>query len=60
MNQIIQNLSTGETKLESVPRPLVNPGSILIRSTRSLISLGTEKMLVEVGGGIFKGEQCKS
>ena len=49
MNQIIQNLSTGETKLECVPRPFVNPGSILIKSTRSLISLGTEKMLVEFG-----------
>ncbi len=49
MNQIIQNLNSGQTTLEKVPIPAVKPGSLLIRSTRSLISLGTEKMLVEFG-----------
>ena len=49
MNQIIQNLNSGQTKLEKVPFPTLKPGCILIKSTRSLISLGTEKMLVEFG-----------
>jgi predicted dehydrogenase/threonine dehydrogenase-like Zn-dependent dehydrogenase len=49
MNQIVQNLNSGQTKLEKVPFPTLKPGSILIKSTRSLISLGTEKMLVEFG-----------
>jgi len=49
MKQIIQNLKTGETCLEEVPVPKPGKGSILIRTTHSLVSLGTEKMLVEFG-----------
>lgn len=49
MNQIIQNLKTGETILEKVPAPQVRPGHVLIQTTRSLVSLGTERMLVEFG-----------
>lgn len=49
MKQLIQNLRTGETASEDVPWPLVRPGTLLIRSTRSLVSLGTERMLVEFG-----------
>jgi hypothetical protein len=51
MKQIIQNLKNGETILEEVPAPGVKAGHVLIRSTRSLVSLGTEKMLVEFGKG---------
>ncbi len=49
MFQIIQNLKTGATILEDVPTPLVQPGHVLIRTKASLVSLGTEKMLVEFG-----------
>ena len=49
MKQIIQSFKSGETILEEVPAPLVAKGHILIRSTRSLVSLGTERMLVEFG-----------
>lgn len=49
MNQIIQNLKTGETILEKVPAPAVRPGHVLIQTSRSLVSLGTERMLVEFG-----------
>lgn len=49
MLQIIQNLKTGATILEDVPTPMVRPGHILIRTKASLVSLGTEKMLVEFG-----------
>jgi len=47
MKQIIQNLKTGETCLEDIPVPGPGYGEILIRTTHSLVSLGTEKMLVE-------------
>jgi predicted dehydrogenase/threonine dehydrogenase-like Zn-dependent dehydrogenase len=47
MKQIIQNLKTGATILEEIPAPEVKKGSILIKTTRSLVSLGTERMLVE-------------
>lgn len=49
MLQIIQNLKTGATILEDVPTPMVQPGHVLIRTKASLVSLGTEKMLVEFG-----------
>jgi len=49
LKQIIQNLRTGETILEEVPSPQVGKGQLLIRTSKSLVSLGTEKMLVEFG-----------
>ena len=49
MKQIIQNMKTGETILEDLPAPVVRSGHVLIRSHCSLVSLGTEKMLVEFG-----------
>lgn len=53
MKQIIQDLKTGETILEEVPAPQVKPGQVLIRTHRSLVSLGTERMLVEFGKANF-------
>ncbi len=49
MKQIIQNLKSGETILEEVPVPQVKGGYVLIKTTRTLVSLGTERMLVEFG-----------
>ena len=49
MKQIIQDLKSGETILEDVPAPKVGTGQVLIQTTRSLVSLGTERMLVEFG-----------
>lgn len=49
MKQIIQNLKNGETILAEVPAPEIKKGHILIRTRKSLVSLGTERMLVEFG-----------
>jgi predicted dehydrogenase/threonine dehydrogenase-like Zn-dependent dehydrogenase len=49
MKQIIQNLQSGETILEEIPVPQVRRGTVLIKTHRTLVSLGTEKMLVEFG-----------
>lgn len=49
MRQIIQSFKTGETLLEEIPAPQIKRGSVLIQTTRSLVSLGTERMLVEFG-----------
>jgi len=59
MKQIIQDLKKGNTILEEVPTPQVRPGTLLVRTTRSLVSLGTERMLVEFGkaGFIDKARQ---
>ena len=49
MKQIIQSFSSGDTLLEEIPAPSIRSGFVLIRTTRSLVSLGTERMLVEFG-----------
>ncbi len=49
MKQIFQNIKTGVTEVAEVPAPLVGPGLLLIHTARTLISAGTERMLVEFG-----------
>lgn len=51
MLQIIQDLKKGDTILEEVSAPGIRKGCLLIKTHRSLVSLGTEKMLVEFGKG---------
>ena len=47
MKQILQSLKTGSTEVIDVPVPNVSPGSLLIKTSKTLISAGTERMLVE-------------
>ena len=47
MKQIIQNLKNGKTELIEIPVPNIGKNEVLIKSTHSLISLGTERMLVD-------------
>ncbi|MEM6769401.1 MAG: bi-domain-containing oxidoreductase [Bacteroidota bacterium] len=49
MRQIIQHLSSGQTELIELPAPALRRGHVLIRTHRTLVSLGTEKMLVDFG-----------
>lgn len=49
MKQIIQDIKNGNTVLEEIPVPQVRSGCVLIKTTRTLVSLGTERMLVEFG-----------
>lgn len=49
MKQILQNLSNGETNVAEVPPPNVGRGHLLIRTACSLVSAGTERMLVDFG-----------
>lgn len=49
MKQILQNLENGDTQLEEIPCPSVKAGCLLIRTHVSLVSAGTEKMMVDFG-----------
>ncbi|HNW81637.1 MAG TPA: bi-domain-containing oxidoreductase [bacterium] len=49
MKQILQNLKNGNTELAEVPAPILKKGHILIETSTTLISAGTERMLVEFG-----------
>ena len=49
MKKLIQNLNNGKTELLEIPIPMPREGCLLIKSDFSLVSLGTENMLVEFG-----------
>lgn len=49
MKQILQSLKTGATEVGDIPCPSVKNGQLLIRTTCSLISAGTERMLIDFG-----------
>ena len=49
MKQILQNLSNGETSLVDVPCPKNIESNILIATTTTVVSAGTERMLVNFG-----------
>lgn len=49
MKQVLQNLKDGSTEVADVPRPGPGRGQLLIRTTCSLVSAGTERMLVDFG-----------
>lgn len=49
MKQILQNLRTGATEITEVPCPAVGRGQVLIHSTRTLVSAGTERIMVDFG-----------
>ena len=49
MKQILQNLANGETILAEIPCPQNKLGNLLIASRATLVSAGTERMLVDFG-----------
>jgi len=49
MKQVFQNIVSGASEVVDVPVPRASRGHLLINSTRSLISAGTERSLVEFG-----------
>lgn len=49
MQQILQDLGSGTTTVVEAPTPQVRSGTLLIDATVSLVSTGTERMLVEFG-----------
>jgi predicted dehydrogenase/threonine dehydrogenase-like Zn-dependent dehydrogenase len=51
MKQVLQNLNDGSTEVADIPCPRAGRGQLLIRSTRTLVSAGTERMLVDFGKG---------
>ena len=47
MKQVIQSARTGKLELKQVPAPNAGPGQLLVATRASLISAGTERMVVE-------------
>ncbi len=49
MKQIMQDMSKGTTDMLACPSPSIVPGCLIIDTSVSLISAGTERMLVDFG-----------
>ncbi|WP_226595710.1 bi-domain-containing oxidoreductase [Marinobacter nauticus] len=49
MKQILQDLSCGKTLLKRYPCPVITPGHLLLDTAATLVSAGTERMLVGFG-----------
>ena len=49
MRQIFQDLKTGEMQLNDIPYPKVKRGNVNIKTSKTLVSIGTERMLVDFG-----------
>ncbi|MBT3322247.1 MAG: Gfo/Idh/MocA family oxidoreductase [Anaerolineae bacterium] len=47
MKQLLQNLKTGQALIAEVPIPTPRAGTALIKTAASLVSAGTERMVVE-------------
>jgi len=56
MKQVLQNLRNGRTVVTDVPVPAPRPGMALVRTAASLVSAGTERMLVEFAGRSLVGK----
>ena len=48
MKQVIQNYRTGQLTLTDVPTPAVRPDGILVRNVASVVSVGTEKLMMDM------------
>lgn len=49
MKQILQNYGTGEVSLAEVPAPRCRRGGLLVRNRNSLVSIGTERSIIDLG-----------
>jgi len=56
MKQLLQNINNGETEIVDVPIPQLLSGMALVRTQVSLVSAGTERMLVEFAGKSLVGK----
>ncbi len=56
MKQLLQNLRDGKTVVEDVPIPTPRAGMALVKTAASLVSAGTERMVVEFAGKSLVGK----
>jgi predicted dehydrogenase/threonine dehydrogenase-like Zn-dependent dehydrogenase len=49
VRQVIQSYKNGKIDLREVPEPLCKAGGVMVRNMASIISPGTEKMMIEMG-----------
>jgi predicted dehydrogenase/threonine dehydrogenase-like Zn-dependent dehydrogenase len=48
MKAVLQNMKTGDLGVDEVAPPALRPSGLLVRTRRSLVSLGTERAIIEL------------
>jgi predicted dehydrogenase/threonine dehydrogenase-like Zn-dependent dehydrogenase len=56
MKQLLQNIKNGNTLVEDVPTPTPREGMALVKVSASLVSAGTERMVVEFAEKSYLGK----
>jgi hypothetical protein len=56
MKQLLQNMRTGETEIVEVPIPQPKSGTALIMTAASLVSAGTERMVLDFASKSLLGK----
>lgn len=56
MKQVIQNYKTGDLSLVETPIPVLKAGGILVRNVNSLVSAGTEKLMIALAKKSIMGK----
>ena len=65
MKQLLKNIRNGQNVVADVPAPALRPGMVLVRTAASLVSVGTERMVVEfaekglVGKALSRPDQVR-
>jgi len=56
MKQVLQDLRSHEVRVDEVPTPCCLPGGVLVKNEASLISSGTERATIALGGKTLLGK----
>jgi predicted dehydrogenase len=56
MKQVLQDLRSHQVQVEEVPAPCCLPGGVLVKTAASLISSGTERATIALGGKTLLGK----
>lgn len=50
MKQVLQSIRSGQVEVADIPAPMVPDAGVLVRTIASVVSAGTERMIVEFAG----------
>ena len=56
MKQIVQSYKTGEVKLREVPVPICGEKRVIVKNSNSLVSIGTERLMIDLGRKSLAGK----
>ena len=48
MQQVVQEIKSGKLGVAEIPAPLAQPGEVLVANVASVISAGTERMVIDL------------